>query len=129
AQGLLPGGPAAASRARVLRAPFPDGGDQRLVLLAAATRVLRAVVRGDTRGLRVRGERVALHHAHAAPQPHRETARQLLRLRHPQPARQARTLPLAVSADVPLPCGAARAVPAPAPAHDRAGARPRTTPR
>ena len=78
---------------------FPTRRDQRLVLLAAAPGVLRRLVSRDAAGLPVRGQGLALHHAPAAAEEHRQAARQFLRFRHLQPARQARAVPVAVPAE------------------------------
>ena len=61
---FYPEGLTHARRARVPRVAARLGRAQRLVLLAAATRVLSELVRGDAAGVRLRGEGLALHHAH-----------------------------------------------------------------
>ena len=78
---LLPPRTAPAARARVRRRAADVRGDQRLVLLAAATGVLPPVAQRGTRGLRVRGQGRPVHHPPQAAPRRRDTAGQLLRVR------------------------------------------------
>src|SRR5947209_12610923 len=88
---------AAATRARICLARGVEHRDQRFVLFAAAPRMLRRMAPGRATRLLVRGEGRPLHHAHAEAAWHRHGARQLPRLGHLQPAREARSVSLAIS--------------------------------
>ena len=95
---FYPPGLRAATRAGVRLADAADDRDQRLVLFAAAAGVVRGMARRDAARLRLRGQGLALHHAHAEAAQRARAARQLLRLGRAAPGRQARADPLAVPA-------------------------------
>ena len=96
ARRVLPAGPAAAPRARAPGRPDEQRRDQRLVLLAAAARVLPRLGRGDPRRLPVRRQGQPLHHPPQAAARRPRAAGQLPRLGRPRARPQAR--PAAVAA-------------------------------
>src|SRR5665647_2618022 len=80
ARGLLPAWTGPATRAWVRLALARVGRGQRLVLLAAATELLRAVARADAGRLRLLSEGPPVCHAHEEARRRRGAAGQLLRL-------------------------------------------------
>src|SRR5512138_185297 len=100
ARRVLSDRPSTALGALVCLANSLHDRDQRLVLFAPAARIFRAMASRDAGGLRVCGERPAVHHAHETVARCRDTARELLRLGPVQLARETRPDPLAISATV-----------------------------
>src|SRR5690606_14981407 len=93
---------AAATGAGLRGASVPEHRDQRQLLLAAAPRELRVLVGRRAGRLRVRGQRLALHHAHAAPRERGDGARELLRVRPLRARPEARPDSMAAAPDAAL---------------------------
>src|SRR6478736_2930359 len=118
ARGVLPPGPAAAPRARARQPPPRHHRDQRLLLRAAAPRVVPGVARRGPGGLRVLRQRRPVRHAHEEARRRRGAAGQLLRLRGARAGPGARAGAVAAPADARLRPGPAGAVLRPAAADD-----------
>src|SRR6185503_10976204 len=122
ARGLLPARAGPTPRAWIRLDLVGVGRDQRLLLLAAATKQLRAVARADAGRLRLLSQRPTLHHAHEEARRRRGAAGQLLRFGSAGPRRPAGAGAVAAAADAGLrrrpPCRVLRA-----PATDHTGRR------
>ena len=102
---------------------------ERLVLLAAAARVVPLLARADARRLRLLGQGRALHHAPEATRGRRDAAGQLLRLRGAGAGPEAGPDPVAAPGEPGLRRRAAGGVLRAAAAHHGRGGRARPAPR
>src|SRR5690606_15434106 len=102
ARRFLSRGPAAAARAGIRILTAVQHRNQRLVLFPAAAGIFRGVVSRDAAELCLRREGRAVYHPCAPFARRGDAAGELLRFRRFQPARKARSLPLAVSAELAL---------------------------